>query len=258
MDHHRQLAMELGDLQGQVGAAGEQPRLRIGGIQLGQLSDRQRRQAALLAVAEFGRFTRRDALQLGDGLGFAGIELVRLLSTAGLFGGFEDRAIAGAAAEVAGQGFVGLVWIVGLHAVAAILLQGEQAHDEAGSTEAALRAVAIDHRLLDAVQLTLMLEVFDGDQLLAVQGADEGQAGIQGAVAQPIADQFADHNGTGATVAGGTAFLGARLAAVFAQVLQHRGVGVESLLAAQVTIEEKLDQGGASDCCCSDAQIIAI
>ncbi len=150
------------------------------------------------------------------------------------------------------------MWIVGLHAVAAILLQGEQAHDEAGSTEAALRAVAIDHRLLDAVQLTLMLEVFDGDQLLAVQGADEGQAGVQGAVAQPIADQFADHDGTGATVAGGTAFLGARLAAVFAQVLQHRGIGVESLLAAQLTIEEKLDQGGASDCCCSDAQIIAI
>ncbi len=32
--------------------------------------------------------------ELGDGLGFAGIELVRLLSTAGLFGGFENRAIA--------------------------------------------------------------------------------------------------------------------------------------------------------------------
>ncbi len=245
MDHHRQLAMELGDLQRQVGASGEQSSVGIRGVDLGQFGDGQRRQAALVAVAELGHFTRNDSLELGDGLGFAGIELVRLRVAAGLLGGFEDRPVAGAAAEVAGQGFVGLVRVV-FGDRAGVLLQGEQAHDEAGGAEAALRTVAVDHRLLDAVQPALVLEVFDADQLLAVQRGDEGQARVEGAIAQAVAQQFADHHGTGATVTGGAAFLGSGLATVFAQILQHRGVGIECAFAAQFSIEKKLDQGEAS------------
>ncbi len=245
MDHHRQLAMELGDLQCQVGATGKQSCVGIGGVDLGQFGDGQRRQATLVAVAELGHFTWGDGLELGDGLGFAGIELVRLAAAAGLFGGFEDRSVAGAAAEVAGQGFVGLVRIVFIDR-AGVLLQGEQAHDEARRAEAALRAVAVDHRLLDAVQTALVLEVFDADQLLAVQRGDEGQARVEGAIAQALAHQLADHHGTGATVTGGAALLGSGLATILAQILQHRGVGIECALAAQFSIEEKLDQGEAS------------
>ena len=40
VDHHRQFALELGDFQGQVGAACEQARLRVGGVEIGQISDR--------------------------------------------------------------------------------------------------------------------------------------------------------------------------------------------------------------------------
>jgi len=106
--------------------------------------------------------------------------------------------------------------------------------------------VAVDHGLLDAVQAALVLEVFDADQLLAVQRGDEGQAGVEGAIAQAVIHQLADHHGTGATVTGGAALLGSGLATMLAQVLQHRGVGIECALAAQFSIEEKLDQGDAS------------
>nr|GFD05567.1 hypothetical protein [Tanacetum cinerariifolium] len=60
----------------------------------------------------------------------------------------------------------------------------KQRHHEARRTETALRTVALDHGLLHAVQFALVLEVFDADQLLAVQRCHEGQAGIEAAVAQ--------------------------------------------------------------------------
>ncbi len=97
--------------------------------------------------------------------------------------------------------------------------------------------MAVDHRLLNAVQLALILQVFDDDQLLAVQGGDESQAGVERAVAQPVANQLAYHHGAGTAVAGGAAFLGAGLATVLAQVLQYRGIRIESLLTAQLSIE---------------------
>ncbi|MCY1293266.1 hypothetical protein D9M70_425220 [compost metagenome] len=239
VDHHRQFAVELGDFQRQVGAAGEQAGLRVGGVEIGEVGDGQRQQAALVAAVQLGGLARGDGFQLGDGLGFGGVELVRLLVAAGLLGGVDDRAVAGAAAEVAGQGFQG----VGLVEAIRLLLQGEHRHDEAGGAEAALRAVAVDHGLLHGVQLALVLEVFDGDQLLAVQGGDEGQAGVQAAVANAFADQFADHHGAGTAVAGGAAFFGSGFADVLTQVVQHGDIGIERMLGAQLPIEQKLDQG---------------
>src|SRR3546814_5353986 len=57
----------------------------------------------------------------------------------------HDRRVASAAAEVAGQGVIdhalaGKIFVVAGH--------GEERHDEARRAEAALRAVAVDHRLL--------------------------------------------------------------------------------------------------------------
>jgi hypothetical protein len=112
VDHHRQFAMELGDFQRQVGAASQQTGVRVGAVDLGQVAHGQWRQAALVAAVELGGFARLDGFELGDGFGFAGIELVRLLAATGLLGGFENRAVAGAAAEVAGQGFMGVCLVV--------------------------------------------------------------------------------------------------------------------------------------------------
>jgi hypothetical protein len=43
--------------------------------------------------------------------------------------------------------------------------------------------VALGHGFLHAVQLALVLEVFDADQLLAVQRRHKGQAGVEAAIA---------------------------------------------------------------------------
>lgn len=165
VDHHRQFTVELGDFQSQIGATGEQACLRVSSVEIGQVGYGQRYQAALVAAIELGRLARSDGLESGHGVAFEGIELIRLLLAAGLFSGVDDRAVAGAATQVAGQRFQRGALVV----ACGVLLQGEQRHDEARGAEAALRAMAIDHRLLHAVQLALMLEVFDGDQLLAMQ-----------------------------------------------------------------------------------------
>ncbi len=66
--------------------------------------------------------------------------------------GIEDRPVAGAAAQVARQ-VVGQLLPGGLGAAGLVVLVGRpQRHHEAGRAEAALRAVAVDHRLLDRVQ----------------------------------------------------------------------------------------------------------
>ncbi|MNF81265.1 hypothetical protein D3C84_635290 [compost metagenome] len=233
IDHHRQFAVELGDLQGQVGAAGQQAGLRVGHIEVGQVGDGQRHQAALVAAVQLGGLARGDGLELGNGLGFGSVELVRLLLAAGLLGGVDDRAVAGAAAQVAGQGFHGLALVV----AAAVLLQGEQRHDEAWGAEAALGAMAIHHGLLHRMQLALVLEIFHGDQLLAVQGRDEGQAGVEGAIADAVALQLADDHGAGTAIARGATFFGTGFADMLTQVVEHRDIGIEGLLGAQLPIE---------------------
>ena len=74
--------------------------------------------------------------------------------------------------------------------IGTVFLQRKQRHHKARGTKTALRAVAVDHCLLHAVQLALMLEVFNADQLFAMQGANERQARIEAAVAQPLNPLF--------------------------------------------------------------------
>ena len=97
--------------------------------------------------------------------------------------------------------------------------------------------MAVDHSLLHAVQLALVLEVFDGDQLLAVQAGDEGQAGVEGAITNAVAIELAYHHGAGTAVAGGAAFLGSGFADVLTQVVEHGDVGVQGMLGAQLPVE---------------------
>ncbi len=172
MDHHRQGLVHLRDFQRQVGAAGQQARLGVRAVELGQVGDGQWHQATFVAAVELTGLLRGDSLQKGDGLRLPSVELIGAGLGATAFGGFENRPVAGAAAQVAGQGFMGLVRV----GAAAVLLQGEQRHDETRGAEAALRAVTLGHGPLHAVQLALVLERFDADQLLAVQRRDEGQA----------------------------------------------------------------------------------
>jgi hypothetical protein len=47
------------------------------------------------AADEFGAVTRGNGVELGDGLRLKGVELLRLLLTARLLGGVDDRAVLG-------------------------------------------------------------------------------------------------------------------------------------------------------------------
>ncbi|MOA05927.1 hypothetical protein D3C78_1255400 [compost metagenome] len=229
--------MELRDFQRQVSTASQQAGLWISVVEVGQVGHGQRHQAALVAAVEFADIGRGNGFQACDGVGLAGVELVWLLGAAGLLGGFQDRPVAGATAEVAGQCFVGL----GMIRCIAVLLQGKQRHHEAGGAEAALRAVALDHGFLHAVQFTLVLEVFNADQLFAVQGRHEGQARVEAAIANVFAAviiglQFADHHGAGAAVTAGAAFFGAGFAHMVAQIIEHGQVRVQGVLATEFLV----------------------
>ena len=130
----------------------------------------------------------------------------------------------------------------------AVLLQREQRHHKARRAETALRTVAVDHRLLHAVQAALMLEVFDADQLLAVQRGHEGQARVEAAITQllparRVGAQLADDHGTCAAIAAGAAFFGAGFMQVLAQIVEDRHIGVQSLFGFQLLVQEKLDHG---------------
>ncbi|MNN33529.1 hypothetical protein D3C81_1472910 [compost metagenome] len=104
-----------------------------------------------------------------------------------------------------------------------------------------MRAVALDHGFLHAVQFTFVLEVFDADQLLAVQGRHEGQARVEAAIANVFAAviiglQFADHHGAGAAVTAGAAFFGAGFAHMVAQIIEHGQVRVQGVLATEFLV----------------------
>ena len=94
----------------------------------------------------------------------------------------DDRAVARAAAEIAGERIVdGLA----AHRPRAVLVEREQAHHDAGRAEAALRAVMLDHRRLHRMERAVVGEVLDGDDLGAVDLAEQEDAGVDRLVAEP-------------------------------------------------------------------------
>ena len=231
--------MELRDFQRQIGPSSQQARLRVRLIQLGQIADGQGQQAAFVAAVQFCGLGRGNGLELSDCLALLCIELIGSICAAGLLGGSKDGAVTGTATQVARECFVRLTPII---VASVVLLQGEQRHHKARGAETALRTVAVDHCPLHAVQLALVLEVFNADQLLAVQGRNKGQARVDTAIAQAlgafiIGMQFTHHYRAGTAVAAGATFLGAGFVQVFAQVSKHGHIRVQHMLGAQRLVE---------------------
>jgi len=242
-DQVAQVAETLVCPQADVGRAGKQARLRLARAQRREGLERARR----VEAAQFadGRVQRgvgqrrigRQALQrLHDRCG--GKALRRQLEHA--LAGVEDGAIAGAAAEVARQ-LVGELLPRRLRAGLAVALVGARhRHRDARRAEAALRAVALDQRLLHRMQLAPgdRAQVLHRQQRLAVERGQEAQAGVDGAQAQATDDggagagragrfgairELGDDDGAGAAVALVAALLGAHGARVLAQPAQHGG-----------------------------------
>ena len=90
--------------------------------------------------------------------------------------GIDDRPIAGAAAEIAGDPVVDVVArSSGLRSAADTARTG---HDEAGRAEAALRAVMVDHRLLHRMQVPSPREIFHRETSPPSSLAEQQDAGI--------------------------------------------------------------------------------
>ncbi len=63
--------------------------------------------------------------------------------------------------------------------------QGEQRHHESWRTEAALRAVKVDQRLLDRMQAAVMRKILNGDEIRAVGLASQHDARVDRVIDEP-------------------------------------------------------------------------
>ena len=161
-------------------------------------------------------------------------------AVAGLERRREYRAIAGASAEIAGE----LVTEPAVGLRRARMVGGEQAHHDPGRAEAALRGMVVDHRLLQRMQLAARGEVFNRDELCAVELAQKQNAGVERLVGEPAALELRQRHGACAAIALGAAFLGPLRSHLLAQPVENgraRGESVERNLAAA----EKKAQGVA-------------
>src|SRR5699024_3896028 len=104
-----------------------------------------------------------------------------------------------------------------------VQIHREQRHDETRSTKPALRAMVIDHRLLRRMQTTIRrLQMFNGQQLTAVENRHEQNTSVDGAIIQaPVAIDSTDNHSAGTTVALCAALFRAAQVFIFTQPLQY-------------------------------------
>ena len=179
VDQRRELPVLLGHPQPDIGRPGDDHGRRMLAVDVGKLIDGARREPPLIAVRDLKHraviergkllrdrrtFRRRRARHLGE-----------------REPGVDDRTIAGAAAEVAGEPVLDALAVAErAHQPAGIKL-----HHEARRAEAALRAVLVDHEFLRRMQAAVgALEVLDRGQLAAVQRRHELDARVDRAMAQ--------------------------------------------------------------------------
>ena len=108
------------------------------------------------------------------------------------------------------------------------MIQGEQAHHDAGRAEAALRAVTGDHRLLHGMETFGARKILDRDHLGAVELTEEEDAGVHRFIGEPVSSQPPEHHGAGAAIAFGAAFLRADAALAEAQIVEQGRPRVEA------------------------------
>lgn len=99
------------------------------------------------------------------------------------FDGLEDGRVAGAAAQVPVKGALKLdILDRQLALVRGIPQHRIDAHDDSWRAEAALRAVELPHALLEWVRVVGVADSFDGDDMLAFEDEERGEAGVNGEV----------------------------------------------------------------------------
>ena len=168
-------------------------------------------------------------------LGFGG-ETVGGRADAGLQRRLDDRPIAGAAAKIAGE----LIADRRRGSPARALIEREQAHHDAGRAEAALRAVQVDHRLLDGMKDPPVGEILDRQHFGAVDLAEQQHAGVDRLMGDRAVAVARQHDRAGAAIALAAAFLRARRAA------PPRAASPAASRAAQIRPERHQRSGSGS------------
>ena len=152
--------------------------------------------------------------------------------------GIDDRPVAGAAAEIAGQRVVdGLV--LGLLAA---LLERIQRHHDPRRAEPALARIRLDHRFLERVEPAILRQPLDCDQRLAGELRHRHQAAIDRLVAHARAVRDAEHHRAGAAIALGAALLGAGESPFGPQPVEHGRRRRHAADLAGLSVEQNSDR----------------
>ena len=218
-----QVAKLFGDPQADVGCPCHQHRIGVLLIKAGQAVGRCRNGEKPVVIADEDVARRGESGKLFGRRPLPAHIAVGRFAPAGIERSIDNRTVAGAAAQVAGQPVVHLAPV---RLAGPVVVEGEQRHHEARRAEAALGAMVPHHRGLNRVQAAFAFrEIIDGDDLLAVDLAHELNAAVDGLVANLIAVERAQRHRAGAAITLGTAFLGAGGAFPEPQVVEQRVAG---------------------------------
>ena len=251
----RVLAVLFGDPQAHVGGAGHHQRIGVRG-----------------ACGQQGRQgVRGQVVVMGDLWGLA--KLRQLLEQFGLIHlrarqvghalrGVENRAVTGAAAQVAGELFHRQFAADGAALADMVLVHAEHAHHKTRRAETALRTVAVDHGLLRGMQIgvrsiarggrrgglnqRILCQIFHRPQRHAVDRVGQANAAVDRLVVQFAIALLSEHDGAGAAVAFAAAFLGAGAVQVFTQHVQQGTVGRNAVEGHGLAATDKAQGAGVA------------
>jgi hypothetical protein len=182
-------------------------------------------------------FIRRQFPEQCHQRGFTRIEDIASLLLQYLLRCIDNGRISGTTAQVTGKHIVDGLTL----RASAILNPREHRHDETRRAETALGTMLVDHGLLDRMEVTVAFQIFDGDQRLSIERADELNAGIDRAVVQLISLEFGYYSGACAAITLGTSFFRTHRSLNFTQVTKHCQRWIDLIQTPELSIQNELD-----------------
>ena len=112
-------------------------------------------------------------------------------------------------------------------------------HHDSGRTEAALRAVVIDERLLDRMQRPFAQQAFDGQNLTAVERREGADASVDRPIIDASRHRSTDRDRASAAVAFGAALFHAGAALRQAQPIEQRRRWLETCQFVKLVVQQE-------------------
>ena len=209
--------MPLGDVEREIRAAGYDPRVRVLRQLARQLGLRARRRKAPLLCHAIERARIIDGVQRSDNRRRHRRKAINSTRRERIARRVHNRAIAGAAAEIASQRIVNGLRLRRL----ALPESCKQRHDKARRAEAALAGVPLHHGRLHGMQKRAVRQTLYCDKQLAVNLAHHQNTGVRRPPVESAFMRVRQHDGASPAIALGAALFRASESAVRAQPLQH-------------------------------------